>query len=90
VRTAEQSRLSNALEQSKMLRLAVIEPATVPMVPVSPKKGRILFFAIVGGLAVGVGAAFLRDYFNRTVRTSAEVRRIAELEVLAALPDRAA
>ena len=90
VRTAEESRLSNALEQSKMLRLAIIEPATVPMVPVSPKKGRILLFAIVGGLAVGVGAAFVRDYLNRTVRTPAEVRRIAELEVLAALPDRAA
>jgi uncharacterized protein involved in exopolysaccharide biosynthesis len=90
VRTAEESRLSNALEQSKMLRLAIIEPATVPMVPVSPKKGRILLFAIVGGLAVGVGAAFVRDYLNRTVRTPAEVRRITELEVLAALPDRAA
>jgi uncharacterized protein involved in exopolysaccharide biosynthesis len=90
VRTAEESRLSNALEQSKMLRLAVVEPATVPMVPVSPKKGRILFFALVGGLAAGLGAALLRDYTNKTVRTAAEVRRTAELEVLAILPDRAA
>src|SRR6185436_2966963 len=36
VRTAEESRLSNALQQSKMLRLAILEPATLPNGPVSP------------------------------------------------------
>jgi uncharacterized protein involved in exopolysaccharide biosynthesis len=90
VRTAEESRLSNALEQSKMLRLAVVEPATVPMEPVSPKKGAIILFALVGGAAVGVGVAFALDYFDKTVRTAAEVRRYADLEVLAVLPERAA
>ena len=31
VRSAEQSRLSNALEQSKLLRLRIIEPAALPL-----------------------------------------------------------
>ena len=35
MRTAEESRLSNALEQSKILRLSVVEPATLPVEPVS-------------------------------------------------------
>lgn len=88
VRTAEQSRLSNALEQSKIMRLTIVEPATVPMEPVSPKKGRILFFAMAGGLAVAVGAAFARDQFDATLKSAAEVRRYGRMEVLAAIPDR--
>ncbi len=88
VRTAEQSRLTNALEQSKILQLTVVEPATVPMEPVSPKKGRIMVFALVGGLAVSIGAAFARDRMDATIKTATDVRRYGRLEVLAALPDR--
>lgn len=88
VRTAEQSRLSNALEQSEMLRLTVVEPAAVPLEPMSPRKGRIFLFALVGGLAVSVGVGFARDYFDGTVKTAADVRRYANLEVLAMVPDR--
>jgi uncharacterized protein involved in exopolysaccharide biosynthesis len=88
VRTAEQSRLSNALEQSKLLRLTIIEPAEVPMEPVSPRKGRVLMFALVGGLVVAFGAGVARDHFDATLKTAADVRRYAGLEVLAVLPDR--
>lgn len=88
VRTAEQSRLSNALEQSKLLRLAIIEPAQVPMEPVAPRKGRILVFALLGGLVVAVGAGIARDHFDATLKTAADVRRYAGLEVLTVLPDR--
>jgi len=88
VRTAEQSRLTNALEQSKILQLTVVEPATVPMEPVSPKKGRIMLFAVVGGLAVSIGAAFARDRMDGTIKTAGDVRRYSRLDVLAALPDR--
>jgi uncharacterized protein involved in exopolysaccharide biosynthesis len=89
VRTAEQSRLSNALEQNKMLRLNIVEPATVPLVPVSPNKGQILFFALVGGLAVSVGCGFARDQLDTSVKTAGDVRRCGNLEVLAVLSDRA-
>jgi len=89
VRTAEESRLSNALEQTKMLRLTIVEPATIPLEAVSPKKGRILAFALIGGLALSIGVGFTREYFDTTLKTAAEVRRHANLEVLAVLPERA-
>jgi tyrosine-protein kinase Etk/Wzc len=88
VRTAEQSRLSSALEKSKLLRLTVIEPADVPMQPVAPRKGRILAFALLGGLLVAVGVGVARDQFNSTVKSAADVRRYAGLDVLTALPER--
>jgi uncharacterized protein involved in exopolysaccharide biosynthesis len=88
VRSAEEFRLSTALEQSKLLRLRIVELASLPMEPVSPKAGRILFFAIFGGLAASLGAAFVRDHFDTTVKTASDVRRHSNLDVLAVLPDR--
>ncbi|MFN8545819.1 MAG: GNVR domain-containing protein [Candidatus Binatia bacterium] len=88
VRTAEQSRLSNALEQSKILRLSIVEPATVPLEPVSPKKGRILFFALAGGLVVGIGAGLARDQFDGTLKSAGDVRRFGKVEVLAVIPEK--
>src|SRR5262249_50395938 len=90
VRTAEKSRLSNALEQSKMLRLKIVEPATIPLEAASPKNGQILAFALIGGLALSIGVGFARDYLDTTLKTAADVRRQANLEVLAVLPERAA
>jgi succinoglycan biosynthesis transport protein ExoP len=90
VRTAEQSRLSNALEQSKILRLAIVEPAGVPLEPVSPNRGRLMLLALAGGLVVALGIGFARDQFNTTVKTAAEARRYGKVEVLATLPERAA
>ena len=48
VRSAEQSRLSNAIEQSKLLRLRILEPATLPLEAVAPRKGQILFVRVAG------------------------------------------
>ena len=88
VRSAEQSRLSNAMEQSKLLRLRIIEPATLPLVAAAPKRGRILACALVGGLILSLGLGLARDHFDTTLKSSADVRRYANLDTLAALPDR--
>src|SRR5262249_18404983 len=89
MRTAEQSRLTNALEQSKLLRLSVVEPADLPMEPVSPRQGQLPGLGLVGGLVFGLAAGFARDYMNTTVKTAADVRRYANLDVLTVLPERA-
>ncbi len=88
VRSAEQSRLSNAMEQSKLLRLRIIEPAEVPMQAVAPKKGQIISFALLGGLLLSLGLGLARDHLDSSIRSSADVRRYANLETLVTLPDR--
>ena len=88
VRSAEQSRLSNALEQSKLLRLRILEPATLPLEAVAPRKGQIFVFALLGGLLLSLGLGLARDHFDATVKSSADVRRYANLETLLVLPER--
>jgi uncharacterized protein involved in exopolysaccharide biosynthesis len=88
VRSAEQSRLSNAVEQSKLMRLRIVEEAPLPLEAVAPKKGRILVFALLGGLLLSIGLGLARDHFDSTVKSSADVRRYAHLDTLVALPDR--
>jgi uncharacterized protein involved in exopolysaccharide biosynthesis len=88
VRSAEQSRLTNAVEQSKLLRLRIIEDAPLPLEAIAPKKGRILFFALLGGLLLSMGLGLARDHFDTTLKSSADVRRYANLETLVSLPDR--
>ncbi|HKA28902.1 MAG TPA: GumC family protein [Candidatus Binatia bacterium] len=88
VRSAEQSRLTNAVEQSKLLRLQIIEEAPLPLEAIAPKKGRILFFALFGGLVMATGLGLARDHLDSTIKSSADVRRYANLETLLALPDK--
>ena len=88
VRSAEESHLSNAVEQSKLLRLRIIEEAPLPLEAVAPKKGRILVFAFFGGLLLSVGLGLARDHLDSTVKSSTDVRRSANLVTLVALPDR--
>jgi uncharacterized protein involved in exopolysaccharide biosynthesis len=88
VRTAEQSRLSNALEASKLLRLTVVEPASMPVEPTNPNRRRLFNFAVLGGFLVAAAIAFARDFLDPTVKSAADVRRAVGLEVLAVLPDR--
>ena len=87
VRSAEQSRLTNAVEQSKLLRLRIIEDAPLPLEAIAPKKGRILFFAFFGGLVMAIGLGLARDHLDSTIKSSADVRRYADLETLVSLPD---
>ena len=47
-----------------------------------------LFFALLGGLLLSMGLGLARDHFDTTLKSSADVRRYANLETLVSLPDR--
>jgi uncharacterized protein involved in exopolysaccharide biosynthesis len=81
----EEARISDALDSKRILNVAVAEPATVPMRPTrSP-----LFIVAMGMIlacTVSIGAAFVSDYIDPSLRTPDELRNVLQIPVLAALP----
>ena len=65
----------------------VIEPAVVPSSPVSPRPLRTGALAVVLGLLLGVGFAFLRDHLDDVVRDEADFKRATgALPILGRIP----
>jgi uncharacterized protein involved in exopolysaccharide biosynthesis len=88
VRTAEKARLSTAIERSQILRLTVLERAGIPLQPEGPSRGRVVGFGLLAGLTAAIGAAFVREHFDTTLKTAADVRLHGGVEILSVLPDR--
>jgi capsular exopolysaccharide synthesis family protein len=66
--------------------VAVIDPADLPVEPHFPKT--LLFLALAGviGLGGGIGAAFLAEYLDDTLKTSEEAERICQTPILGVVP----
>lgn len=64
----------------------VIQPATPPSAPSSPKPLRNAIIAGFAGLLLGLGLALLLEQLDRRMRSSSELESAFELPVLARLP----
>lgn len=84
-RKREEARISDALDERRILNVALVEAPTVPALPTRP----LLFWFVIamgaGGVA-GLGAGFAAEYFDATIRTPAEAQAVLEVPVLAWFP----
>ncbi len=64
----------------------IISQATLPVNKSSPNTGLYTMLALFSSLAMGVGAAFLREYLDDRFRTPREVEEHLRLPVLATVP----
>jgi Mrp family chromosome partitioning ATPase/capsular polysaccharide biosynthesis protein len=64
----------------------VLQPATQPRSPSSPDYPETGALALLVGLVLGVGLAFLRDRLDQRVRSSEELEALAPAPVLAVVP----
>lgn len=83
LRSVEEFRLAMARYTT---RISVFAPAELPTAPIGPQKMRNMMLAAVVGLMIGVGAAFLIEYLDDTVRTPDDVKQVLPLSVLGILP----
>jgi polysaccharide biosynthesis transport protein len=63
-----------------------IRKASTPGSPVEPTTSRSLALALVVGLLLGLGAAFLADYTDDSIRSVSEMERMTGLPVLSVVP----
>lgn len=67
-------------------RIKVIDPPVEPTAPLKPMGMIFVLAGLVGGIALGIGLAFLLDITDVTVRRIRELERLAGVPVLARLP----
>lgn len=85
VRKREEARIGDALDESRILNVAIVEPPTAAALPTHPL---VLYFLLAFGLATAfsVGLVFTTEYFDPTIRTPAEASVLLDVPVLAWLP----
>ena len=66
---------ANITEQSNVGYVEIIEPASVPRRPSSPKPLLNLALGVVLGLILGLGAVFTRDYFDLRIHAPEDLKR---------------
>jgi uncharacterized protein involved in exopolysaccharide biosynthesis len=81
----EEARISDALDQNRMLNVAIAEVATVPALPVRSAWFTLLLGFLLAML-LSVGIAFGADYLDPSFRTPQDLRMTLQIPVLAAVP----
>lgn len=70
----------------KASNIRIVDPAEPPEKPARPKIPLNLTLAGILGLGLGVGAAFLQEYLDNTLKTSMDVERFLRVPALALIP----
>jgi uncharacterized protein involved in exopolysaccharide biosynthesis len=85
LRKREEARIGDALDERRILNVAIVER---PVAPVLPVHSILLYILLAFGLAMAfsVGTAFTAEYFDPTIRTPGEACSLLEVPVLAWLP----
>ena len=86
LRKREEARIGDALDEQRILNVAIIEP---PSAPALPNHSILFYFTLAFGFSglMAVGVAFVGEYFDSTVRTPDEALRLLDVPVLAWLPE---
>jgi len=83
----EESRISDAMDTEKIASVSLIEPAQIPLKPVSPKKMLNLVLGLFLGALGGLGLAFFLEYLDDSLGEIDEVEEQLQLPVLGVLPE---
>ncbi len=83
----EEARIGEAMDESRIMNVTIAEGASQRGVPVGPPKNLSLLFAVMVGLVSGLGGAFLREFFDSSIKTEREVRAAIDVPVLGSIPE---
>ncbi len=81
--SAQQLRL---VKEGKIGNVRVVDIAVAPSQPIKPNKPLILSVALLLGLMLGVGAAFLRNMMRPGIKDPADIESALGLHVFATVP----
>lgn len=77
---------AQAQEKATAAPTRIMEVAELPTKPYSPDIKNNLIFALLGGLFAGIGLAFVLEFFDRSLKTPADVENQLHLPFLGLVP----
>jgi uncharacterized protein involved in exopolysaccharide biosynthesis len=86
-RKQEEARISNALDRSRIVNVAVAEEAAVPAMP-SRSRPATLLAGLLAAIAASIAAAAAAEYLNPSLKTSDDVKIFLNVPVLASVSSR--
>jgi polysaccharide biosynthesis transport protein len=82
------SQMSATVETDKKnVSYKIIDDANLPIKPVYPNRTHIILFGIAGGIAVGIAAAFGREFMDSTISSEEEAFTTLNIPVLAIISE---
>ncbi len=84
----QRANISSALDIDKVANVSVVQPGTLSMKPVWPKKGITVLLGVFLGLFGGIGFAFFMEYLDDSLKTAEDVEKRLGLPVLASLSEK--
>jgi capsular polysaccharide biosynthesis protein len=78
--------VKEAISITKIANVSVVDPAEVPRSPVKPKPLLYTLIAFLISLCAAVGAFYLFEILNETIKTSEDIGTYLELNVLGTIP----
>jgi uncharacterized protein involved in exopolysaccharide biosynthesis len=82
----EKAKITQRLgESDEGLKFKVLEPARMPLRPVKPNLFKIGTFALLFGMFIGAGIAFLAEYLDQSFQNAEELQSVLEVPVLGSI-----
>jgi uncharacterized protein involved in exopolysaccharide biosynthesis len=81
----EQARIAEDMNRSKLANISVIQPAAVPVKPVTPKKKLNMLVSLLFGCFAGLGLALVSEHLSQVMTTPDSAERRLGLPVLATI-----
>jgi polysaccharide chain length determinant protein (PEP-CTERM system associated) len=82
--TAQLAASAERATKNELLR--ILDEATLPQVPVSPDRPKIIILGLMAGFCLGIVAAFGREFLDSTIESEQEATALLHLPVLITIP----
>lgn len=81
----QRAKISAELDSGRISNVNIVQPPTLSLVPIKPRKSLNLMFGLLFGITGGLALAFLREYFDSRMKCAEDVEEKLGLPVLASI-----
>lgn len=81
----QRAKISADLDSGRISNVNIVQPPTLSLVPIKPRKALNLMLGLLIGITGGFALAFLREYFDSRMKSAEDVEEKLGLPVLASI-----